>query len=290
MRLHRYGRQVGKPLASEDMASGRLSRSAALVAPALIVGGPNAAAAESISLSPATGAAGSSFAVIETGFLPPPHDTNAFVPGCNNNPDIGPDTLNIIWDPSGSDLTLGQFPIPDSSTETLGPLTVPAVAPGVYTVEAECAVRDEDPEIGDGHLHGTQAGRATAVDHHHYHHGAGPGHDHDVEHHAPGPPGDPADPTDPADPAAPRQWSRPRRPGRSHTIPVPPTTPSATTSTTMPLQPATTITTPPTPRSHHAPKPKPGSVPARRPCPRRAGARESAAGPGHRVAGPAGQR
>ena len=230
---------------------------AALVAPALVVGGPKAVAAESISLSPATGAAGSSFDVLETGFLPPPQDTNAFVPGCNDNPDIGPDTLNIIWDPSGSDLTLGQFPIPDDSTETLGPVTVPAVSPGVYTVEAECAVRDEDPETATASftvpkpaepppstttttttlpVRVTTTTSSTTL------------------------PVRPAIPPIPPTPVTAPAGPSPT-PGPVYSSPVPPPTPATTTSSTPPPQPAATTTTTPTPPSPHASNPKPGSVP-----------------------------
>ncbi len=229
---------------------------AALVAPALVVGASNALAAESVALSPTTGAAGTSFDVIESGFLPPPLDTNAFVPGCNNNSDIGPDTLDIIWDPSGSNLTLGQFPIPDAATETLGPLTVPAVSPGVYTVEAECAVRDEEPETATATFTvpkpvepppstttttTTVPARVTTTT---------------SSTTLPVRPATPlAPPTPPTTPMGP-----PPTPGPVHTVPVPPTMASTTTSTTAPLQPATTTPTPPTPRSQPMPKPKPGPV------------------------------
>jgi hypothetical protein len=89
-----------------------------------------------IAPTPTQGVAGSSFTLSEAGFLPLPTPSSVghFCPTAA----VTATALHIVWDPTGSDLALGQFDAPAISPDVLPALTVPNVAPGTYTLEATC--------------------------------------------------------------------------------------------------------------------------------------------------------
>jgi hypothetical protein len=86
--------------------------------------------------TPTSGVAGSSFSVNEAGFIPKPTPSSVghFCPTAA----VTATALHIVWDPSGADLTLLTLDAPAASPDVVPALTVPNVAPGVYTLEATC--------------------------------------------------------------------------------------------------------------------------------------------------------